>query len=363
MKSLAPYMRWAKTRPEPEFDLAGSNLLGCTLADLPGARDALELNGLNPDGYPPLVEAIAEHYGVGSDRVATGPGASGANFLAMAALVRPGDEVLVERPAYDPLLGALRLFGARIKRFDRVFADGYDIDPDRVRQTVTDGTRLVVISSPHNPSGALVSDEAFEELGRIAHKHWLHVLVDEVYLNGVYRDRPAPAALRSERFISTSSLTKAFGLSGLRAGWIVASSEVADEARRVRDVVDGVGSFPSDTLALLAFQQLDRLEARARAILEPNLEILDRFISGRAELDWVRPSGGNVAFPRMAGTEDTTAMTKRLLTEYGTAVVPGSFFEAPEHFRVAFGCARSTLEAGLDRMGKLWDAWKEDANA
>jgi hypothetical protein len=353
---LAPYMRWSKTRPEPRFDLAGSNLLACTLDDLPGARDALELNGLNPDGYPPLVAAIAAHYGVAEARVATAAGASGANFLAMAALVRPGDDVLVERPAYDPLLGALRLLGARIHRFDRRFEDGYDVDPERVRAALAPATRLVVLSSPHNPSGALLSEAAFDGLARLAEEHWFHVLVDEVYLDGVYRDRPEPAATRSDRFLSTASLTKAYGLSGLRAGWIVAASTVAEAARRVRDVVDGVGAFPSDRLALLAFQNLDRLEARARAILEPNLAILDAFVTSRPELQWIRPAGGNVAFPRFLGTADTTAFAERLLAEQGTAVVPGAFFEAPSHFRIAFSGARETLEPGLDAIGRALDA-------
>jgi hypothetical protein len=348
---FAPYMRWAKTRPEPAFDLAGSNLLGCTLDDLPGARDVLELNGHNPDGWPPLVEAIAARYGVTADRVTTAPGASGANFLAMAALVRPGDEALVERPAYDPLLGSLRLLGARIARFDRPWSDRWEVDVQRVRDALSPATRLVVLSSPHNPSGALVSDAALDGIARLAEERGFHVLVDEVYLDGVYHGRPRPAALRSDRCLSTSSLTKAFGLSGLRAGWIVAAPDVIAAACRVRDVVDGVGSFPSDRLALLAFQRLPSLEARARAILEPNLALLDAFIRGRRELEWVRPAGGNVAFPRLAGVEDTTEFARRLLAEHSTAVVPGSFFEAPAHFRIAFGCARPTLERGLERLG------------
>ncbi|MGD8279215.1 MAG: pyridoxal phosphate-dependent aminotransferase, partial [Gemmatimonadota bacterium] len=149
----APYMRWAKTRPMPLIDLAGSNLLPCTLDDLPGARDVLELNGLNPDGYPPLLDAIAKRYGVPTTLVATAPGASGANFLVVAALVAAGDEVLVERPAYDPLLGTARLMGARIRRFDRAFEDGFDLDVDRVQTALTPDTRLVVLTSPHNPSG------------------------------------------------------------------------------------------------------------------------------------------------------------------------------------------------------------------
>src|SRR5215471_10670725 len=115
----APYMEWAKTLSAPEFDLAGSNILACTLDDLPGAREAISLSGANDTGYAPLIDAIAARYGVTADRVTTAGGTAGANFFALAALLEPGDDVLVERPGYDPLLGASRLFNATTTRFER----------------------------------------------------------------------------------------------------------------------------------------------------------------------------------------------------------------------------------------------------
>lgn len=353
--SLAPYMAWAKTRPAPAYDLAGSNLLHCALEDLPGALDAIVLTGDNADGHPPLLEAIAERYGTTPDRVASAPGAAGANFLAFATLVRPGDDVLLERPAYDPLAGALRLLGAHILRFDRRFEDGYAVDPDAVADALTPRTRLVVLTSPHNPSGALVSEDALHALARIAERTGVRVLVDEVYLDAVHGERPAPAAHYSDRFISTSSLTKSYGLSGLRSGWILASPEVAAAARRARDVVDGVGPIAMDRLALIAFRNLEALAARARAILEPNAAAVARFIEGRPELTWVRPAGGNVAFPRIEGMADTTGFVERLLHERGTAIVPGAFFEAPSHVRIAFGCDADSLERGLEGLGAELD--------
>ncbi|HSP89795.1 MAG TPA: aminotransferase class I/II-fold pyridoxal phosphate-dependent enzyme, partial [Vicinamibacterales bacterium] len=114
----AEYLLWAKRRPHPAHDLGRSDVVGCTLADLPGARDALELTGRNDDGWEPLVEAVASRYGVRMDQVATATGTSGANFLVCAALLRPGDDVLVERPAYDPLLAVPALLGANVVRFE-----------------------------------------------------------------------------------------------------------------------------------------------------------------------------------------------------------------------------------------------------
>lgn len=352
---LAPYMAWAKLRTPPRYDLAGSNLLGCTLDDLPGTGP-VELNGANGEGWPPLVEAIATRYGVASDQVATAVGCSGANFLAFAALLEPGDEVVVERPGYDPLLGALELLGARVVRFDRRWEDRWAVDPDRVRAAMTTRTRLVVLTSPHNPTGVLIAAEILDRLAADAAAVGAHVLVDEVYLDAVYAARPAPAATRHEALITTNSLTKSYGLGGLRAGWILAHPSVARAARRVRDVVEGCGAVPAERLATTAFQQLDRLAERARGIIRPNAERVARFVSARPEMDWVAPEGGTIAFPRIRGLRDTRELAAMLLEKYETAVVPGSFFDAPEHIRIAFGADSATVSTGLEALGRALDA-------
>jgi hypothetical protein len=348
-------MEWSKKRPAVAYDLAGSNLVGCTVDDLPGCLHAIQLDGPNIDGWRPLLEAIAARHGVRPENVAQASGAGGANYLAMGALAGPGDDVLVERPAYDPILGALRFVGANIIRFDRRFEDGWKVDPQRVIDAITPATRLIVVSSPHNPSGTLVGGDALDAIGEAAERAGAHVLVDEVYLDGVYGERPESAATLGDTFVSTSSLTKAYGLSGLRAGWVLGSREVVERVNRTRDAMDGGGPMPSDTLALHAFSMLDRLEKRARSILEPNLEMVTGFIDARDDVEWVRPDGGNVAFPRVRGIRDTSELAARLEREHDTAIVPGHFFEAPPHFRIAFGASRATVEAGLDRIGIVLD--------
>ena len=168
MRFHAPYLEWAKKRPSARFDLAGSNVSSCTIDDLAGARDALELSGRNDNGYEPLVEAIARRYGVDAGQVATANGAAGANFQAFAAVLEPGDDVLLERPGYDPLVGAARLLGANVVRFERRFDDGFALNPDEVARALTPRTRLVVVTSPHNPTGALADRAALEAIGHLA---------------------------------------------------------------------------------------------------------------------------------------------------------------------------------------------------
>ncbi|MEO7274595.1 MAG: pyridoxal phosphate-dependent aminotransferase [Vicinamibacterales bacterium] len=351
----APYMEWAKTRRPARFDLAGSNVLACTLEDLEGAREALSLAGHNDNGYAPLMEAIAAHYGVKASQVTTGTGAAGANFQACAALLSPGDDVLMECPGYDPLLGSARLLGARPVRFDRTFEDGYALDPDRVRAAMTARTRLIILTGPHNPTSAAVGTDALLAVGRIAEAHDAHVLVDEVYLDASHPEM-RPAATLGDRFISTSSLTKSYGLSSLRCGWAIASPAVAERIRRARDVIDGNGAMPAERLATLAFAQIERLTDRARSLLAANTARLRTFLEASPELEYVDPQGGTVVFPRLRGVTDATRFVDRLAHEYGLAVAPGHFFEAPAHFRLGIGGATSAVDAGLTQLRSALDA-------
>lgn len=351
----APYMEWAKTRAAAEFDLAGSNIMACSLGDLPGARAAVDLSGANDNGYRPLVDAIGARYGVDPDRVTTAGGTSGANFLVFAALLKPGDEVLVERPGYDPLLGAARMFGARTIRFDRPFDSGFALDPDRVRQAMTPRTKAIVITSPHNPTGVAADPAALDEIGKIAERAGAHVVVDEVYKD-VTGDRTPPAAARGDEFATTSSLTKSYGLSSLRAGWVIASPSVSYRVRRARDVVDGTGSIVAERLATLAFQHLDALTARARDILTRNKALADAFLQSRTDLEWA-PSAGTIVFPRIRGVADAGPFVERLMRERRTAVGPGFFFEAPAHFRLGYGGDTEKIRAGLAHVATALDTW------
>jgi aspartate/methionine/tyrosine aminotransferase len=345
----APYLEWAKKRPSPRFDLAGSNVLACTIDDIDGARDTLQFTGQNDNGYGPLVDAIAARYGTASDRVTTATGTSGANFQAFAALVAPGDDVLVERPGYDPLLAAPRLLGARINRFERRFEDGYALDPDRVSRALTPHTTLIVLTTPHNPSGVMATREALIAIGRVAERAGAHVLVDEVYLDAADAGS-SPAALLGDVFISTSSLTKSYGLAALRCGWTISSADVAERIRRARDVIDGTGSIVAERIATLAFAQMPRLAARAAALIAANTSLVRACLDGQDRLELVRPRLSTVLFPRLRGVSDTSAFAERLLDERQTAVVPGRFFEAPAHFRIGLGTRSEVVRGGLEQL-------------
>jgi len=356
-ESWAPYMTWAKHHPPAKHDLCGSNLLDLQLDELKGARESLEISGRNDEGYPPLVEAIAMRYGVAEERVATANGATGAAFLALGALIRPGDRVLAESPGYDPLVGAARFLGADVRLFDRTWDDGWKVNLDRLAREITPSTRVVVLTNLHNPTGVYTDPWILVAVGELADAVGAKVLVDEVYLETVTKLDATPAATRSDTFVSVSSLTKAFGLAGLRVGWVLADPETIERVRRVRDVVDAVGSVPSERIAVAAFAHMNLLLARARHILEPHGLMLRRFIETRSELDWVAPAGGSIAFPRLVDTDDAGPFVEFARKRFDVAVVPGRHFGAPAHFRIAAGGRRRVVEEGIEALGNALDAW------
>jgi aspartate/methionine/tyrosine aminotransferase len=347
--SLAPYMTWAKSRPHAPVDLALSNVLACEASEIDGLSAALDFTGQNENGFPPLLEAIGARYGVSPDRIATAIGTSGANFLVGLALIERGRDVLVETPAYDPLLGIARALGANVVRFERRFEDQFAIDPETVRRTLTPSTRLVVLTQPHNPSSGVSTDDAIAEVARDAARVGAHVLVDEVYLDAARRCGARPAALLAENIISTNSLTKSYGLAPLRCGWAIASSETAERIRRARDVVDGTGSIPAERMSVLALSQLDRLSARADRLIAPNVTHFREWLAATPQLEGF-VQRGTVAFPRLRSGRDARDFAETLLCEYQTAVVPGHFFEAPAHMRIGLGIEPEVLRRGLQNI-------------
>ena len=355
MNLPAPYMRWAKTRPRVTYDLASSGLLPVTTRELLGdipAAEAFEISGPTDEGLVPLREAIASRYGTSAECVSIAAGASGANFQVMLALLEPGDDALIERPAYDPLIAAARAAGANVVHFDRSWSKGFALDPYVVRSALTPSTRLIVISNAHNPSGAMANRDALEQVGVMAEAIGARVLVDEVYAEAQHDEAalPTPAATISDVFVSTNSLTKAYGLAGLRCGWIIGSPAVSARVREIRDVVDGSGPHVAERLSLTAFENIDRLRSRARKILADNLSLVRSMAQSHPRLEWLEPAAGTTAFPRIKDVDDTRDFVDRLIRDHDTIVVPGHFFQAPQHIRIAFGGRTEMLREAVRRL-------------
>ena len=344
------YMHWAKTSSTAKYNLATSGLGNLKLRDLRVSLDDLEITD-GGYGYEPLMTAIGERYRVNTESIVTAAGTTFANHLAVAGIIKPGDEVLVEQPAYEPMLAAIRYLGADVKRFPRSFKNGFQIQPEQLEPLITRNTRLIVITNLHNPSGVLIEDSTLKRIGELARSVGARVLVDEVYIETLFEESPRTSFHLGNEFVVTSSLTKAFGLSGLRCGWIFAEPELARRMWLLNDLFASTPVHSGERLSVAAFDQLAEIGARAQQLLDRNRRILNDFLDTREDLDVVRPEFGTVMFPRVRrGTSE--ALCRLLQEKYETSVVPGSFFEMPEHFRVGIAGETEALEAGLDRLGR-----------
>lgn len=355
MNKQSSYMHWAKTRPRAKYDLALSGVLNLPFAELDVAMADLDLHGANAYGYAPLAEALAAHCGVSSEMVVTvSGGTSMANHLAMAALLDHGDEVLIEEPTYDPLIAIAEYLGANVKRFPRRFEDGFNVNVSALAKQISSRTRLIVLTNMHNPSSVLIDNETLNEIGTLARSVGARVLVDEVYLEALFEDAPASSVHLGPEFVATSSLTKGYGLSGLRCGWILAEPELAQRLWLVKDIFDGVGPHPTERLSVVALEQLPRVAERAKGILTSNRAALNQFLDGREDLQAVRTDFGTTSFPLLhRGAVDE--LCDLLNEKYETAIVPGRFFEMPQHIRIGICCEPENFTKGLERLGTALD--------
>jgi hypothetical protein len=311
----------------------------------------LEINGDDSYGYPPLQQAIAAHHRVDPECVVESAGTSMANHLAMAAIIEPGDEVLIEHPAYGPILDVAEYLQASVKRFRRAEENGWAIDPADVRHCVTPKTRLIVITNLHNPTSALTPASVLREIGAIARSVGAFVLVDEVYLDAVYEKTPRTSFHLGPEFIVTSSLTKAYGVSGLRCGWILAQPDLGWKMRRLNDLYSATPVHPGELLSVVAFRHLDLLRERARRIVEADRKLLRDFLAHHTGVSAVETNCGTTTFPRLV-RGNTDAFLERLRSEFDTSAVPGRFFEMPDHFRIGMGVNTEMFGEGLNRIGR-----------
>ena len=347
------YMHWAKTSSTAKFNLATSGLGNLKLRELRVSLDDLEITN-GGYGYQPLIHAIASRYRVAGENVVTAAGTTFANHLALAALIRPGDEVLVEHPSYEPLLALIRYLAANVKRFSRRFENSFQIATEELQSLVTRNTRLIVITNLHNPSGVLIDTATMKQIGEIAKRAGAHVLVDEVYMETLFEESPGTAFHLGNEFVVTSSLTKAFGLSGLRCGWIFAESELARRMWLLNDLFASTPVHAGERLSIVAMQQLAEIGERAHQLLDRNRQILNEFLDTREDLEVVRPQFGTVMFPRVR-SGDSEKLCQLLREKYETSVVPGRFFEMPAHFRLGIAGDTYTLKEGLERLAHALD--------
>jgi aspartate/methionine/tyrosine aminotransferase len=355
--SQSAYMEFSKLKSAAKYNLATSGIMNCSLADLDFSLADIELHGANNYGYAPLLEAIARMKGVAPESVVRADGTSMANHLAMSALFAPGDEVLIEEPTYELILSTALYLSAKVRRFQRRVEDDYALDPEEVAKHLTPQTRLIILTNMHNPSSVLASQESLRAIGELANSVGARVLVDEVYLE-LLHNPPVPSSIHlGNQFVVTSSLTKAYGMSGLRCGWILADPELAERMWRLNDVFAATSVYLAELLSIVAIEQVEKLTRRADALLDANRKALIETLGGHPAIELTIPPLGTTVFPRLI-QGDVAGFCEFLREKYETSVVPGVYFERPEHFRVGIPGDIEMTREGLTRLAAALHEWK-----
>ena len=203
----------------------------------------------------------------------------------------------------------------------------------------------------HNPSSVLTSESILEEIGETARSVGARVLVDEVYLDAVYENTPRTSFHLGPEFVVTSSLTKVYGVSGLRCGWILAQPDLAWKMRRLNDLYSATPVFPGELLSVVAFQQLNLLREMARRIVEADRKLLRDFLKQQRGVSAVDMKWGTTSFAQLRNG-NVDAFLERLRSEFDTSAAPGRFFEMPDHFRIGMGVNTEMFAEGLNRIGR-----------
>jgi aspartate/methionine/tyrosine aminotransferase len=344
------YIEWFKTKSKVKIDLCSSSVDQLRRIDLDIAWEDLEISGENFYGYPPLLGAIGERYGVSEENVVSTIGTSHALFVVCAALVERGDVVLVEAPVYEPLLAVPKAFDAQVMRLPREFEQNYGISLEKFKSLLTPRTKLVLLTNLHNPSGALISRLFLEKMTHLAGEKNILLVIDEIYLE--FMEGETTGFHFADNVIIISSLTKVFGLGDLRCGWVLAQSDIARRMRRIIDYINVEGTYIGERIAYQMFDRLDDINRKNREIINTNKSSVKELINQEENLSWVEPKDGVVCFPRIESGLTGDELAARLRADHDTAIVPGSFFEQPQHFRLGFGGDSSTLADGLENIRK-----------
>ena len=310
-----------------------------------------------PAGADSLRQAIAEMQAVDVDAVQVVTGASEALTVLMWLAAEPGANVILPLPGFTTF-SALPESLSLETRFYRVNREnGFRIDIDQIKRLADSHTKLILINSPHNPTGATISDADMEALHDFTAERGIQLISDEVY-HPIYHGQPTRSAARLPHATVISDLSKAFSIAGVRTGWMIEH----DPQRRqqywtARAYFSICNSTTGEILSEIAIRKHDVVLGKTQQIATRNLKLLDRFMQDHRDmLDWIRPSGGMTAFPWLASGEDARPFCQAA-TNLGLLFAPGDCFDVPSHFRLGFAAAGENFPKALDRFGEFVTEW------
>ena len=337
------------------YNLSESSICDRSLAELDVDLSKLVLFYAPHRGDAPLRSLIAAQSGGGvidAQDVLTTGGAAGALFIVATSLLKPQSHLVVVRPNYATNIETPKAIGCAISYVDLQFETGFRLDVQEIEAALRTNTAYISVTCPHNPTGTIMPWRDLERLGRLAEKHGCYVLVDETYRDLSYTTPYPSAACISNRFIAVSSVSKAYGIPGVRVGWLITRDPTLQHLfLAAKEQIGICGSVVDEAIALSVLRQRDRWLAASNASNRDRLEVVRRWIAAEARIEWIEPEGGVVCFPRLKVPNhfDVRRFYASLLENHGTYVGQGHWFEMSDlHLRIGFGWPTpEELQAGL----------------
>ena len=349
-----------------QYSLCSSDCESLAIQDLlalePDASDRFQghwLGYTESQGSPSLRSEISGLYEtISPDQVLVFSGAEEGIFLFMHAALQAGDHIIVHWPCYQSLFEFAHSLGCQVTRWEAREEDGWALDVEELRRSIRVNTKAIVLNTPHNPTGYLMSRDKQREVQTLAQEHGVILFSDEVYRECEYQEGnrlPAGCDLNAEA-VSLGVMSKTYGLPGLRIGWIATrNGGLLDRLAMLKDYTTICNSAPSEFLAELALRHRGLIAARNLGIIRRNLQLLDRFFVEYADwVSWQRPKGGTMAFPRLHGRE-IEKFCKELIQSCGVLLLPGTAYGDHEnHFRIGFG--RKNMPQALTKLAEFLDS-------
>ncbi len=330
------------------IDLSSSDMPTQPLADY-GGLEGRTLASSPPGGGNELRSELAKLFGGDAEDYIVTAGASEANFAVCAALLRPGDQVLVERPVYQPLRSVPKGLGANVHDLVRKEENGFSVTEGEIEAALPQGLRLLVLSNLHNPTGAAFDAATIHRIADLAAACGFHVLMDEIFRELAFGPEVPTIGGLNDHVVVTSSVSKFYGAGGLRIGWVRAAPEIRTKVRAVLDYLSVGTSSLSEAVALSLLRNRPKTVARNRRLIQEGRKVAAEWAQSSPDVTWY-DMPAHLTYPRVGG--NTAVLAERLLEKYGTFIAPGETFGLAGHFRLNIGIGAERLAEGLARVSK-----------
>ena len=348
-----------------KWDIAQSTFASFTMDELmalDGEEGASFYESLNREvmnygwieGSPEFKDEVAKLYRkpVSPSRILQTNGCTGANLNAMHVLIEPGDHVVAEWPTYTPLYEVPRQLGAVVDYWELEEGLGWKPDVEKLKRLVKPNTKLICINNASNPVGCVLDKDTLEQIADIARSVGAYVLSDEVYMPMDDTENYWSMADVYEKAIVTNSVSKTYSTPGARIGWVVADEEVAQRVRVYRDYSMICTGVFNDILATYVLKNRQTILERNRRICHTNHDIVAEWVKDQPRAKWNDPKGVSVSYLQLDIPESDEEFCKRILSERGVLLVPGTRFELPNGARLGYCCHEDVLRKGLALLGE-----------